>query len=315
MRSRGLGDTIAKATKAVGIKPCGGCKKRQRRLNQWFPYKQGAMDIVIPLASGYHGRKKLGSKWENNELRYALRSLQQYFPNMGRVFIVTEVLPEWLTNVVHLFAKDEHRSNKDANLIDKVLLACKSGVSDTFIRMSDDQCLLSKWDGQGIWHRGDRDSFRDILQSNKWWKRFDKTCQHLEAHGRPCFFYDCHCPIQVDRKEFIRIAEEADYATLPGMCINTLYCNSVEIPREKLNGQKLDVHQRAGPNKLEMLTKDKLFLGYSHIGTNQWMKEFLQQRFPEHSRFEEDISSQSRDVLERMRRGPRTRGPRRRQAT
>jgi len=39
MQSRGLGDTIAKATKAVGIKPCGGCKKRQDWFNKHFPYK------------------------------------------------------------------------------------------------------------------------------------------------------------------------------------------------------------------------------------------------------------------------------------
>ena len=37
--SRGLGDTIAKATKAVGIKPCGACKKRQALLNKMVPYK------------------------------------------------------------------------------------------------------------------------------------------------------------------------------------------------------------------------------------------------------------------------------------
>lgn len=37
--SKGLGDTVAKATKAVGIKPCGGCKKRQRLLNRLIPYK------------------------------------------------------------------------------------------------------------------------------------------------------------------------------------------------------------------------------------------------------------------------------------
>jgi hypothetical protein len=39
-KSRGLGDTIAKATKAVGIKPCGGCKKRQEWLNEKVPYKK-----------------------------------------------------------------------------------------------------------------------------------------------------------------------------------------------------------------------------------------------------------------------------------
>ena len=38
--STGLGDTIAKATKAIGIKPCGGCKKRQAKLNKLVPYKK-----------------------------------------------------------------------------------------------------------------------------------------------------------------------------------------------------------------------------------------------------------------------------------
>ncbi len=37
-RSRGLGDTIAKVTKAVGITPCGGCEERQAALNRLVPY-------------------------------------------------------------------------------------------------------------------------------------------------------------------------------------------------------------------------------------------------------------------------------------
>ncbi len=37
--SRGLGDTVAKITSAVGIKPCGGCKERQAKLNRLVPYK------------------------------------------------------------------------------------------------------------------------------------------------------------------------------------------------------------------------------------------------------------------------------------
>ena len=42
-KSRGLGDTVAKAIKAATfgkVKPCGGCKKRQARLNKLVPYKQ-----------------------------------------------------------------------------------------------------------------------------------------------------------------------------------------------------------------------------------------------------------------------------------
>ena len=39
-KSRGLGDTVAKVTKAFGVKPCGRCKKRQETLNKAFPYKK-----------------------------------------------------------------------------------------------------------------------------------------------------------------------------------------------------------------------------------------------------------------------------------
>lgn len=43
-KSKGLGDTIAKVTKATGLdklapKDC-GCKKRQKKLNKMFPYKK-----------------------------------------------------------------------------------------------------------------------------------------------------------------------------------------------------------------------------------------------------------------------------------
>ena len=47
MESRGLGDTVARFTKATGIKkmadmiPGGcGCKNRQNKLNEYFPYNK-----------------------------------------------------------------------------------------------------------------------------------------------------------------------------------------------------------------------------------------------------------------------------------
>ena len=56
-KSRGLGDTIEKFTKATGIKKvvdtvakatgkdC-GCKKRKEALNKAFPYKNKAKDLI-----------------------------------------------------------------------------------------------------------------------------------------------------------------------------------------------------------------------------------------------------------------------------
>ncbi len=31
---RGVGDVVANVTKAVGVKPCGGCKGRQKKMNE-----------------------------------------------------------------------------------------------------------------------------------------------------------------------------------------------------------------------------------------------------------------------------------------
>lgn len=38
-KSRGLGDTIAKITHKLGLRKCGGCKRRQAKLNELIPYR------------------------------------------------------------------------------------------------------------------------------------------------------------------------------------------------------------------------------------------------------------------------------------
>jgi hypothetical protein len=38
IKTKGLGDTIANVTNRLGIHQCGGCKKRQRWLNEKVPY-------------------------------------------------------------------------------------------------------------------------------------------------------------------------------------------------------------------------------------------------------------------------------------
>jgi hypothetical protein len=34
----GLGDAIKRATSYIGIKPCGGCRRRAAALNKWFVF-------------------------------------------------------------------------------------------------------------------------------------------------------------------------------------------------------------------------------------------------------------------------------------
>jgi len=282
-------DAYNHKTKQCGVCGCLCRKKGMARFNkprmatEHCPRgKWGSLlDVVYPLASGNHGRKVLGSKWDNNELRYSLRSLEKYLPRLGKVFVVTEHLPDWLTGVEHIHAKDEHRHNKDANLIDKVLLACESGVSDTFIRLSDDQCLLQEWDGNDVWHQGDA---TEVDKEGKWWDRVNRTCDHLKSQGRPTWFYDCHCPAPVERESFIKAAEGVDYQTPPGMSINTLYFNSVDIFRSRMNGQVASIEGETMEGDLH--DPAKLFLNYSDAASNDSMQQILEKLYPSPSRFE-----------------------------
>ena len=123
----------------------------------------GKIDVVYPLGTG--------SRWNDNELRYSLRSLEKNFPDLGRVWIVGH-RPAWLTGVVHVAMDDVHRHNKDANLIDKILAACRAGVSERFVRMSDDQVFLRpvRFADMKPLHYGDITSKSD-WPAGGWWRR------------------------------------------------------------------------------------------------------------------------------------------------
>lgn len=77
-----------------------------------------------------------GSEWNNNEIRYSLRSLEEN-TDIRRVVIVGSC-PLWLKNVEHIPARDMGR-NKIRNTIEKLRIASESGLLDgEFLRMNDD---------------------------------------------------------------------------------------------------------------------------------------------------------------------------------
>ena len=188
------------------------------------------IDVMYPLSSK--------SSWEDNELRYSLRSMEKFFPEMGRVFVVGH-RPPWLTNVVHLPAVDSYRHNKDANLITKVLLACANGISDTFLRCSDDQCLLrlATVDDLVPRHCGHVKCGR-----GGWWARFVSTCRVLQSRNLPFLYYECHIPMLYDRDDFVCTVTQFPFGEGNGFTINSLYFNASTMPRKV---QRLD-HERTG---------------------------------------------------------------------
>jgi hypothetical protein len=82
-----------------------------------------------------------GSKWNNNEIRFSLRSVEKNVAGLGKIFVVGE-RPEWLINVVHIPLGDLH-SVPWRNAYAKTSEVCKlSELSDDFLFMNDDFFIL-----------------------------------------------------------------------------------------------------------------------------------------------------------------------------
>src|SRR5688500_2320198 len=95
--------------------------------------------IVIPLAAN-----GFGSRNNDIELRYCLRSIETHLSGYGDIFLIVHK-PKWVKNVMHIPAEDEQRTWwKERNIYRKILLACEDPrVSDDFLFMNDDHYLLS----------------------------------------------------------------------------------------------------------------------------------------------------------------------------
>lgn len=242
------------------------------------------MDIVIP--------KEAKCEWGNHEeLRYCLRSIEKNVSDLGRVFIIG-YKPDWLQNVVHLEWEDYLKRNKDGNLINKVLLACRSGVSEQFLRMSDDQLILKPLaiSEQVPMHSGDL-SEKEIEEKTRWRNRLKRTVEYLKDNGHTCYSFDYHIPQPYDRRQFKEVFEKVDFEADIGYCINTFYfnqqnkftnfyyiCNNVKESFERRHNFSLP--------QIEEKIKDKRYLGYNPKGLNDNLKTVIQQKFPNKSSFE-----------------------------
>jgi hypothetical protein len=99
------------------------------------------MDVVIPLGGEQN--------FKHEELRYALRSLERYMGDLGRVFIVGS-LPIWAQNLEHIDC-DDFGPDPVANVMKKFEAVCKDErVSADFLMTHDDIFALDSFLGENL---------------------------------------------------------------------------------------------------------------------------------------------------------------------
>lgn len=186
-------------------------------------FAQTTMDAVFVLGTG--------SKQDDLELRYALRSIRKYCSFVDQIYLVGSK-PSWWVDVQdyhYLPADDIYKHVKDANIIYKVLVACQSeGLNENFLFCSDDQLVTKPSDPSDFeprwlreWKEGTDDAF---YSKSKWHKRLRET---LRRFGNGAKYWEPHIWSPMKKSLFLEMSETYDWKTSEACTILSLYYNHI----------------------------------------------------------------------------------------
>lgn len=236
------------------------------------------MDILIPLGTG--------SNWQNNEIKYCLRSIEKNLIDLDRVFIIG-YLPDFINKdkVVYINYDDPFKHNKDANIIRKVLKAIDLGISNNFIRISDDQLFLKPIKSKDIipLYKFEFNNY-DWTKLNNWRRRLKNTYEILKLENKSTFNFDSHIPVVYNGycfkdvfNKYIWSQENGGY-TINSLYFNNINCNKVKLVNEKICFEK--------ENNEEIKLNGEQYLGYNNKGLSIQLKEKIENLFSEKSKYE-----------------------------
>lgn len=184
-------------------------------------------DIVYVLGTG--------SKYNNLELRYSLRSVDTFIHNHHSLHIVGEC-PDFIDKrtINHIPAKDHSRHFhwRERNIMEKIKVACLSDdVSSNFLFFNDDHFLL-RW-VQDIarypyYYHGEI-ALQHVHVENTYYKTRNNTIKLLKRLGVPNRNFDIHFPIVYNKKLFMESVASQDWLQPYGYTIKSVYCNVLGI--------------------------------------------------------------------------------------
>lgn len=163
------------------------------------------MDILYVVGTG--------SKWDNNELRYSLRSIEKNCSGIDRVFLVG-YKPDFVNEneVGYIFCKDKYAIYKHKNIHDKVKTAIKSGLlNNEFLILSDDHfyCKPTDFNNYPIYYSWEQIP-SEVPEGRKpglYWNSIFATRKLLVMHNLPIYNTSLHCAKHINAE--LMMANEA----------------------------------------------------------------------------------------------------------
>lgn len=247
--------------------------------------KKKQVDLVYVLGKG--------SRWQDNEIRFSLRSVSKNLKNVDNIFIVGEI-PDFVKNCIHVPCADifDPAINADGNMAHKLLTICRrKDLSDDFLFMNDDFIINQPIAANKIpWlHKGDMAGQPPSYWTSQFYRhRLKRTFDELNARGMATLQYDYHAPMLMNKHSFISVMEKFDYSRDIGYTFRSLYGNSLELPAIPILNQKVTVFKFYTLEKINSKTFNINFVGYNDQGLNDSFKWWLIDSFPSKCKYETD---------------------------
>lgn len=235
-------------------------------------------DVVYVLGAG--------SPWDNNELRYSLRSLEAFLTNVGRVYVVGHC-PAWLTDVVHLPFPDRHGC-KERNIMLKMAYACgHPDLSEYFLSIHDDHFALApqsasdipNWAGTSLGHLA-----KSVGQGNNWREAVINTDQALQSRGMTTHNFDIHLPMLINKNHFPAVMDQYDWSQPRGFVVKSLYGNTMGLDPVNTTDMKVNKHYTTA--EIVDRLRGRAWFSLGNGGLNRYFKALLAALYPQPSRFE-----------------------------
>jgi len=249
------------------------------------------MNIVIPLGHG--------SRWQDNELRYCLRGIQQHVTGWEKIVLVG-AMPNWLQpndRLLHLPMDDKPGARvKEHNIHRKIMAAIQSGYAgDSFLFMNDDHFILhdiaianfpTHYKGLLI------DSIAKCDRHNMYRVTLTNTLHYCAKKGiKTVLDYDTHAPIIYHSATYLQHVGSIVKWPAYGYGIKSMYGNLSNAGGNHYPDLKLPY-----VNDLAEIVADvhgRLYFSIGDRALGPALEAFMKQTYPTPSIFEHEQSIDS----------------------
>jgi hypothetical protein len=201
------------------------------------------VDIVYPLGSG--------SKHDNLELRFSLRSIERYLHDYRNIYIIG-VKPKWLLTGEFLSDDGTHKvihipftdyKQRSENVFNKLMhISNMPDVTDDFLLMNDDFFFIHARSAADykFYYRGEIADWLKTAQHSAYKQTIENTYRALIKRGVTTYNYAVHKPLLIYRQAFTVLMDDFDFRINGGYSVRSLYCNLRVVGGELIDDPKIN---------------------------------------------------------------------------